>query len=767
MNNVRKQSFLSLLILLIYNNVSAQMNWNFTTTASSSGSISNVTAGSLTQVNNDGSTTFINAGSPASSSYAGASGANNGNISAKTGSINTSTSSYVQLVLTPASNYSLSFSGISWGNYSVSTSGPSLVSVYTSADNYAAPICTTSVLQNSAWSLVAPSFSQLVLKNGEALTIRIYASGGSGSTPAAGTANWRIDDLKITAKAMPIIETVHMSMKYASSPAAATPWNNITGLNTNNLNNSAGTSTSVGLEFLAGSWSNTGNEGRITGNNSGVYPDNVIRDYYWCGNYGAPDSVSANIKGLDTSARYNVTLFGSSKWNGVANNGTTIYTINSVPKSLYVDSNYLNTVSFNGVKPNSSGIIQFRISKGPFAPYALVNAVVLEKLYDSAAIPVASWNYGGNTVGSEQKIGTSDSVDFPVITNNIERLKVTATGNVKMYGSLSAGSGSTASGTSSISLGSSSTSSGNNSVAIGEQAKAIGVKSVAIGGSAFGSYTQALKTNSIAISGYSSIADADASIVIGSQSRTKANYSTALGYGLVAQSAGSTVIGVYNDTATAGSLTTFDTNTRVLQIGAGSPSARKNAMTVMSNANIGIGTNLPDSVLHLKGGFKYEHPTAGAGKVLTSDANGGASWQTPGGGQWTSFGINTYHTNTLGTVFIGMTNIADSSYRLFVEKGIRTRKVKVDINNWPDYVFQPEYQLRSIPDVEKYIKVNGHLPDVPSAAEIEKEGASLGDNQAILLKKIEELTLYIIEMNKKIEALEEQNVQLKKAIDKR
>jgi hypothetical protein len=55
--------------------------------------------------------------------------------------------------------------------------------------------------------------------------------------------------------------------------------------------------------------------------------------------------------------------------------------------------------------------------------------------------------------------------------------------------------------------------------------------------------------------------------------------------------------------------------------------------------------------------------------------------------------------------------------------------------------------------VEKYIQQNKHLPDVPSAAEVKKEGIDLGDNQAVLLKKIEELTLYIIEQNKKLEAV--------------
>lgn len=74
--------------------------------------------------------------------------------------------------------------------------------------------------------------------------------------------------------------------------------------------------------------------------------------------------------------------------------------------------------------------------------------------------------------------------------------------------------------------------------------------------------------------------------------------------------------------------------------------------------------------------------------------------------------------------------------------------------NFPDYVFDPSYKLRSLEETEKYVKENHHLPEVPSAAEIAKEGMSLNGMSKILLKKVEELTLHIIEQNKRIEALE-------------
>jgi hypothetical protein len=108
-----------------------------------------------------------------------------------------------------------------------------------------------------------------------------------------------------------------------------------------------------------------------------------------------------------------------------------------------------------------------------------------------------------------------------------------------------------------------------------------------------------------------------------------------------------------------------------------------------------------------------------------------------------------------GIVSIG-TNLTNSSYKLFVETGIRTRKVRVDQQTWPDYVFHQDYDLLPLTEVEKFIQKNNHLPEVPSSKEVEQDGLDLGDNQSILLKKIEELTLYIIDQNKKIEEQQQQ-----------
>lgn len=96
-------------------------------------------------------------------------------------------------------------------------------------------------------------------------------------------------------------------------------------------------------------------------------------------------------------------------------------------------------------------------------------------------------------------------------------------------------------------------------------------------------------------------------------------------------------------------------------------------------------------------------------------------------------------------------------YKLFVKDGIRTEKVKVDIadnNGWADYVFEKDYKLMPLNEVEQFINKNGHLPEVPTTEEAIKNGIELKAMNILLLKKIEELTLYNIEQQKRIEALE-------------
>jgi len=94
--------------------------------------------------------------------------------------------------------------------------------------------------------------------------------------------------------------------------------------------------------------------------------------------------------------------------------------------------------------------------------------------------------------------------------------------------------------------------------------------------------------------------------------------------------------------------------------------------------------------------------------------------------------------------------------KLTVAGNIHAREIKVTTTagSVPDYVFAQNYKLKSLQEIENYIKENSHLPEIPSAQEIEKNGLMLAEMNMSLLKKIEELTLYMIDQNKKIETLE-------------
>lgn len=110
-----------------------------------------------------------------------------------------------------------------------------------------------------------------------------------------------------------------------------------------------------------------------------------------------------------------------------------------------------------------------------------------------------------------------------------------------------------------------------------------------------------------------------------------------------------------------------------------------------------------------------------------------------------------------GKVYIGATAVypeVTGNYKLYVEGGILTEKVKVALRstaNWADYVFEKNYNLMPLKNVEEYINTHKHLPGIDSAAELSKNGLDLAEMQAKHMAKIEELTLYIIEQNKAIE----------------
>nr|WP_298925355.1 hypothetical protein [uncultured Allomuricauda sp.] len=160
--------------------------------------------------------------------------------------------------------------------------------------------------------------------------------------------------------------------------------------------------------------------------------------------------------------------------------------------------------------------------------------------------------------------------------------------------------------------------------------------------------------------------------------------------------------------------------------------------TFYNTGNVGIGTNTPNFTLDVDGSLN-----------ATSIFLNGSAVQSS---QWTTTGNDVSYSS--GNVGIGIATVP-AGYSLAVVGSIITEgvTVKLQSDGWPDFVFEKDYLLPSLKSIENYIQKNGHLPNIPSASEIGKNGIHLGEMDAKLLQKIEELTLYTIQQQKEIDSL--------------
>ncbi len=124
--------------------------------------------------------------------------------------------------------------------------------------------------------------------------------------------------------------------------------------------------------------------------------------------------------------------------------------------------------------------------------------------------------------------------------------------------------------------------------------------------------------------------------------------------------------------------------------------------------------------------------------------------------------------HTYGNSFFNGGNVGigtDNPQKLLDVKGtIHAQNIEVDLNGWSDFVFDKDYKLPTLLEVEAHINEHNRLPDIPSEKQVKEEGINIGEMQAKLLQKIEELTLYVIDQNKKIEEQHQQIEALKSII---
>lgn len=207
--------------------------------------------------------------------------------------------------------------------------------------------------------------------------------------------------------------------------------------------------------------------------------------------------------------------------------------------------------------------------------------------------------------------------------------------------------------------------------------------------------------------------------------------------------------------------------------GGSAPAAFGENMRIKGNGNVGIGLNNPSERLEIyKGRIRFKGNTA-------ANFAHGLTWTNNAGTADKTF-VGQYDDNTLG--FYGfpgagwglLWDVNDGSLRLGTAQKANgyllniggkaiAEEVRVQLRAaWPDYVFKPGHHLLPLPQLESYIYQNHHLPNIPTAETLEKEGTDLGEMQRKMMEKIEELTLYVIELKKELNQQQQTIEDLKK-----
>ncbi|PWN68875.1 hypothetical protein C1631_012395 [Chryseobacterium phosphatilyticum] len=371
-----------------------------------------------------------------------------------------------------------------------------------------------------------------------------------------------------------------------------------------------------------------------------------------------------------------------------------------------------------------------------------------------------SWNLTGNsgTVPGTNFIGTTDNQPLVFKANNTELMKITPKGRI-IFQNMDTNLG----WDTNLFLG------GGNEIATGKANTSVGMGSL-INDTTGGANTAVGSNSGRAITtGASNTAIGSNSMINGNvgNGNTGVGANSLGGLGSMAENTalGTAALGGYSAVATdnitentavgAGSLTYLRNGSRNISIG-------KRAMRTFTtgNDNIVIGTHAAEMVIEGNQNIFIGSRVQANAASVDNQLNIG-NWIIGNNG---TIGIGQFATQ-LPADGISSDGI---KYKLFVKDGIRTEKVKVDIaanNGWADYVFAKDYQLMPLNDLAKFIDKNGHLPEVPTTEEAIKNGIELKEMNILLLKKVEELTLHLIDQNKELKTQKEEIEALKSKVN--
>jgi trimeric autotransporter adhesin len=388
----------------------------------------------------------------------------------------------------------------------------------------------------------------------------------------------------------------------------------------------------------------------------------------------------------------------------------------------------------------------------------------------SVAFDPDNWGLNGNSISSTNFIGTTNAQPLKFKVQNFDAGLIDNSFTTRgLFLGLVAGRNNT--GLRNVGLGFEALSlpagnSGSDNIAIGVgvlKNNTTGFQNTAIGSGAMGSNTVGQRNFAIG--------------AFALQFNTTGNFNLAIGSSAMQLNTS----GGSNVSVGGSSLSKNTTGNQNVAIGL---SSLLNNQTGNDNVSIGhnSGLNATGSGNVFIGKSAGELESAGSNKLYISNTNS-ANPLIKG-----DFSANNLQVNsrTTGYLAIGDFSTATSSspgtgglplpanigqangYRLVVQDGILCEKVKVALratgsSDWADYVFEPEYQskMMSLEEIDEYIKTNKHLPNVPSTAEVQKEGLDFHQTSRMFMEKIEELTLYMIDMKKEINLLKTENDVLK------